>query len=63
MAAPTLLSVVLCECDSMTDDGIAMLAKNCPDLRSVNISKCCQLTGKCLHALAKVNQPPSPSMP
>lgn len=55
MAAPTLVMVLLGECDSMTDDGIAILAKNCPDLRSVNISRCCQLTGKCLRALAKVS--------
>lgn len=53
-SAPTLHTVSLRECDSVTDDGIALLAKNCPSLHSINISKCCQLTGRCLHALAKV---------
>lgn len=52
-SAPTLHTVSLRECDSVTDDGIALLAKNCPSLHSINISKCCQLTGRCLHALAK----------
>lgn len=56
MSAPTLLKVSLCECDAMTDDGITLLVKNTPNLRSLNISKCCQLSGKCLHAIAKVGK-------
>lgn len=56
MASPSLLTVSLQECGAVTDDGIALLAKNCPNLRSLNISKCCQLSGQCLHAVAKVSR-------
>lgn len=39
----------------MTDDGIELLAKNSPNLHSLNISKCQLLTGKSLRSLARVS--------
>ena len=54
MSVPTLSTLSLCECVSMTDEGIALLAKHSPNIRCLNISKCNLLTGKSLRALAQV---------
>lgn len=56
MAVPTLTTVLLRDCDFLTDDGISLLAKNTCNLRCLNISKCGQLSGKSLHILAKVGK-------
>lgn len=56
MSMPTLSTLSLCECVSMTDDGIALVAKNSPNLRCLNINKCQLLTGRCLRALAQVRE-------
>ena len=54
MSMPTLSILSLSECSSVTDDGMILLAKNSPNLRSLNINRCQLLTGRSLRALAQV---------
>lgn len=55
MAGPTLHTVILTECDSVTDEGISLLANHSPNLCCLNISKCSRLSGSSLSVLSKVS--------
>ena len=54
MSMATLSKLSLNECTSVTDEGIALLAKNSPNLHCLNISRCKLLTGRSVRVLAQV---------
>lgn len=55
---PTLHTVSLSDCASITDDGIALLLKNSPNIQILNISRCSKLTGKSMESLSEVSDTP-----
>ena len=54
MSVPKLSIVSLCNSDSMTDEGISLLAKKSPNLHCLDVSCCTRLTGASLRALIEV---------
>ena len=54
MATLSLLKVSLRECDTLTDEGVGLLAEHSPNLQCVDISKCGKLSGASLRHLSKV---------